>query len=156
MLRAAACLLALSAAVAGSTSAPERAVCAFQQQEQEFDTDGHPVTIQVAADRERSPCGPGRWCQPLRWNVDYLHRGVPMQKNVTVAWVCAADEPPVAAAPQPKLSGGRRRRRRRDRSGGRHRGRGGPAGGGGRAAQGRPGADSETDQRNGVWETIPD
>ena len=86
-------LCALSVLAAGEGSVADRAACPFQQTQRTFNG----VTILVAEDRERSPCGPGLRCQPFKWDLEYSQNGRLLHEQVAMSWLCAADIPAVAA-----------------------------------------------------------
>ena len=112
----AASLLPLS--VAEDTKVTTRTSCKYTREVRLFGDGPDQFSMTVAAHRAASSCGDGLQCKPLNKTVIYCRNGSLMEEpEVTVAWLCAAEEAPVLGSEDSqriRRSGMRELRRRRD------------------------------------------
>ena len=86
-------LLHLSAA--GRNGVASRAFCSYTQEEQTFGDGPDQFNVTVAVARGQGSCDEGLQCRPLIRKFSFCRGGTLFEKDIAVAWVCAAEMPSV-------------------------------------------------------------
>ena len=95
----------LPPSAADGTTVTDRAACPYRQHVRTFG-DGPDQFNMTVADRElfeSSSCRGGFQCRPLIKTVSFCQGGSLMEREVPMAWVCAAEGSGVPAAREPSL-----------------------------------------------------